>query len=627
MTDNKTRYTTKAGDRWDTIAYKAYGIPELAALIIMANPTVAITGELPGGIDLLIPIRVDPVTNQDLPPWLTPDEDVTDNPDATDPGIPVITNPVGELAFYPGFPRVVGSKIEFAIILNGSYPFSVQKLSGGVVYSSPLYLFSPGSIVSTPNLEEGGEYTVTVGSITSESFTVIGAGTPLAWVEVPYFNTNADGQPIVSYVINTTGTIVTKITRLSDNVIVLNQGVAYTKNQTYSTMLPIGEYRVEVGTLSAVVNTVITEITDLPLWLLQLGFSYDYQTLDLSMYARSPDNLEMSAEREDGNFTHGSSYQELSWGSKQYIPGTTDYLAYIVPFSEAFPFNPLVSGGGGFPNNINVVFKVRRVSDRNTVFKFTFLTPSFNVPFFGEIDLTPDPGDLPLCDVGPFISGAVTYVAASGNDLLQFLLNANAVYSFKWRVKNSLSAVVDSGVLSMVDGSLNPVFTPSNVPQIPLSADLDPGNYTLEIQGNSCRSAAGWTAGSPFTVLDDSEEPEPPIVTGPITPKLEQFSFKEHIDIQIGGSDGDWTINDMAVEIPGAGYENLYDINSTLRLRGGQLRNFKYEQNRTLCIVRYMIRIGEPDLSRLGQGATDLIQHFSSNATSAAAFISFNEHV
>lgn len=86
-----TTYTTRQGDRWDNIAYAAYGdvfatmevdnsdseisMPNLQQTlmeaIINANPTVPITAQLPSGIELRIPIVVtQPTINEaNLPPW------------------------------------------------------------------------------------------------------------------------------------------------------------------------------------------------------------------------------------------------------------------------------------------------------------------------------------------------------------------------------------------------------------------------------------------------------------------------------------------------------------------------------------------------------------------------------
>lgn len=60
------------GDRWDLIAFYAYGDATKFNLIIRANTSVPITVIVPAGIRLLIPI-LPPTSNAiptaQLPPW------------------------------------------------------------------------------------------------------------------------------------------------------------------------------------------------------------------------------------------------------------------------------------------------------------------------------------------------------------------------------------------------------------------------------------------------------------------------------------------------------------------------------------------------------------------------------
>lgn len=65
-----TPYTTKTGDRWDSIAYAAYGNVKYMGEIIRANPTIPVHTEIPAGVYLNIPIKERPeVTKSNLPPW------------------------------------------------------------------------------------------------------------------------------------------------------------------------------------------------------------------------------------------------------------------------------------------------------------------------------------------------------------------------------------------------------------------------------------------------------------------------------------------------------------------------------------------------------------------------------
>lgn len=80
-----TEYITKPGDRWDLIAYKAYGTLNLVAdddgnqvspigLIVRANPTIPVTDIIQEGLLLQIPIIKSSALQTDLsqlPPWKT----------------------------------------------------------------------------------------------------------------------------------------------------------------------------------------------------------------------------------------------------------------------------------------------------------------------------------------------------------------------------------------------------------------------------------------------------------------------------------------------------------------------------------------------------------------------------
>jgi len=69
---NVVEYVVKDGDRWDTVAYKAYGDASMFNNIIDANPSVVVTATLTAGTRLTIPILEDSdivVDSQLLPPW------------------------------------------------------------------------------------------------------------------------------------------------------------------------------------------------------------------------------------------------------------------------------------------------------------------------------------------------------------------------------------------------------------------------------------------------------------------------------------------------------------------------------------------------------------------------------
>jgi phage tail protein X len=65
-------YIVKEGERWDTVAYKAYGDSSMVSVIIENNPNVAINPILQTGTRLLIPVLEKSeieINSELLPPW------------------------------------------------------------------------------------------------------------------------------------------------------------------------------------------------------------------------------------------------------------------------------------------------------------------------------------------------------------------------------------------------------------------------------------------------------------------------------------------------------------------------------------------------------------------------------
>lgn len=68
----QTQYIVKEGERWDTVAYKAYGRASLFHAIVESNPAVPVTPRITGGTVLNIPLLSDNSVKTDkelLPPW------------------------------------------------------------------------------------------------------------------------------------------------------------------------------------------------------------------------------------------------------------------------------------------------------------------------------------------------------------------------------------------------------------------------------------------------------------------------------------------------------------------------------------------------------------------------------
>lgn len=66
------QYTVIESERWDSIAYKAYGNVSLMGLLIESNPELPISEVIPGGTVVNIPVIAEKQfeqTNDLLPPW------------------------------------------------------------------------------------------------------------------------------------------------------------------------------------------------------------------------------------------------------------------------------------------------------------------------------------------------------------------------------------------------------------------------------------------------------------------------------------------------------------------------------------------------------------------------------
>lgn len=62
-------YTTRSGDTWDAIAYRALGSQMLMHLMIDANPDHRYVARFDDGVELVVPDLPDPAPPSSLPPW------------------------------------------------------------------------------------------------------------------------------------------------------------------------------------------------------------------------------------------------------------------------------------------------------------------------------------------------------------------------------------------------------------------------------------------------------------------------------------------------------------------------------------------------------------------------------
>jgi phage tail protein X len=63
-------HVTRAGERWDLLAWRFYGDPTAYGPIIVANPSVPIVPVFDAGLTIAIPVLPAAATvAADLPPW------------------------------------------------------------------------------------------------------------------------------------------------------------------------------------------------------------------------------------------------------------------------------------------------------------------------------------------------------------------------------------------------------------------------------------------------------------------------------------------------------------------------------------------------------------------------------
>jgi phage tail protein X len=65
-----TTYKTKPGDRWDLIAWNAYGDAKQIRILTDANPRLPLSGDLPVNATINVPVLEQvQISENNLPPW------------------------------------------------------------------------------------------------------------------------------------------------------------------------------------------------------------------------------------------------------------------------------------------------------------------------------------------------------------------------------------------------------------------------------------------------------------------------------------------------------------------------------------------------------------------------------
>lgn len=442
----------------------------------------------------------------------------------------------------------------------------------------------------------------------------------LGWSTAPYI------QPVgnvynLTFGINTSGVYVFKLVNTNTSEIYKDldafeatAGVQYNFNVNTA-----GLYRIVVGGLTGYATAVlVTETMVMPAWLESAYVTWNPIGHDTSFWLNTLNDVdtEILVTRSDGAVIEGKSWMDALWNQNTWISGDREWA---VDFSEVFRANGISNGVGGILPELEYKIKVRRSETPGDVFVFTWTAPITAIPSPTLIEIADDTPTLPACTSGP----KITSVLYSNQTSLRILFAANMVYNFLWRIKSG-STVVRSGDIDMTIGGVPgpAVFSPSNQPIITYAA-LSNGSYTLEIEGGSCSSVPD---SEPFTISDGEETPEPPVVTGPVTPKIETRGLLEHMNIQIAGSSENWTISDIATNEPvKSGYEYYYQVGNHVLKQSSLLTNYKYESNRPLRIIKTKPKIGLSSLNAYDYDGPDAGDFFSKNTTMAICIIVFNE--
>jgi phage tail protein X len=140
-------YTTKNGDRWDTLAWRFYGIPTLIYPIIQSNPSVPIMAVFPAGIQLGIPTIeiIGPSSSANLPPWLksvalpSPSQGATSSGASTGAGVPNAAGFGAPIQLLGTAPPTEG------FFLKGTIVWNINPTPGGIIGWSCTATGSPGT--------------------------------------------------------------------------------------------------------------------------------------------------------------------------------------------------------------------------------------------------------------------------------------------------------------------------------------------------------------------------------------------------------------------------------------------------------------------------------------------------
>ncbi|WP_149242597.1 hypothetical protein [Dyadobacter sp. 32] len=228
-----------------------------------------------------------------------------------------------------------------------------------------------------------------------------------------------------------------------------------------------------------------------------------------------------------------------------------------------------------------------------------------------------DPGLAP-CKEGPEIREVSNVTSTS----LSALFHGVDITSIRWKITSETDEnELRSGVISPT----------SNTPGITF-APLAPGKYLLRFSGGNCKSAVTL---KPFAFTIKSETSIPPVIEGPgvpgvvtpepssVTPAWITRGMPWHLNVEFSGNSGNWHISDSGKEKPDDGYEFRYIVNGELLTQTDALKNYKYESNGPIRILKFQTKPGLETLNKWSDSennyyySTTAGRPFSHNVTAA----------
>lgn len=437
----------------------------------------------------------------------------------------------------------------------------------------------------------------------------------LAWAAEP----SISSEKILLYGVNRSGIFRTKIFNLTTGGIVVDADVQFTAGEIRQQQLPSsGQWKLEVGTLQATIGGSTPDIhtpdvvTTAPAWLTFLGYTFDANTREASIWINRTVDTKLKIERVDGSPISGSTWNNIPWDNAKWIEGTTEWAA---PYSEVFRLNP-VGSSGLYPGQEYRV-SVASAADNSTIFTQTFKLPAVSQLMPPqEIVLSTQP-ELAACGRGPTVVSIDLVTSAQ----IVWHFDGEGIEGIKTYLKDlSSGSIIRNNIIQVAKkdsaGNFQAVFSPGNQPRWTFDVPLPPGTYQLGNEGANCKSVISWsnsfkiegaTPINPIVPINPVGPINPINPTGPVTPLNPQLgeyksyqrlrTFPGLMKLTETPVAGGFSYTDEVISTPPSGYEVSYVINEKRYLGMGRLVNYVHQFPGPLSIRKCFSRVGISSLS------------------------------